>query len=82
MKIYVTKYALTKGIQVYDATSFNDEPKMVRVDGADGTYREYFHKPDWHETRLEAIEHAQKMKLAKIKNLEKQLAKIKALEFV
>jgi hypothetical protein len=41
----------------------------------------YYHKPYWHETKEEAIKHAEILKERKIKSLEKQIKKLKELKF-
>lgn len=38
-------------------------------------------KPDWHETKEEAIQQATKMRNAKIASLKKQIEKLEKLNF-
>ena len=79
MKIYVTKYALTAGIKEHEA----------EIDGAIATVRasgtawmtSYFYGNDWHMTANEASIRAEEMRVAKINNLRKQLAKLEAVKF-
>lgn len=70
MKVYITKYALTKGITETEAKEFNDIPGMVRA--KDGTF---FHGEgkEWHRTREEAVKRAEEMKMQKIDSLKDRL---------
>jgi hypothetical protein len=77
MKVYITKYALTKGIFELDAVQ-TDNPGMI---SSLGQWTNYYHKPDWHTSKSSAINRAEDMREAKIKSLEKQLKKIKDIEF-
>lgn len=86
--IYVTKYALTAGIQMMEAEDHNaDYANMATVRGnqADDSkptvYTQYFHRPDWHETREAAVGRANKMVEAKLASLAKAVAKMKKLTF-
>ena len=77
MKIYVTKYALTAGIKEHEA----------EIDGSMATVRnpgfvaQHFHGNDWHMTANEASIRAEEMRVAKINNLRKQIAKLEAVKF-
>ena len=77
MKVYITKYALTKGIYVVEGeiSQHND----MFCQNAD--YPQYFHKPDWHEDWDDALKQASLMKDKKIKSIKKQLSKLENLEF-
>lgn len=79
MKIWVTKYALTKGVLEFDA-EICSPPTMVKVLG--GRYSTYFHRGDWFTSRSDAIDRADDMRDARIKSLEKQLVRLRKLEFV
>jgi hypothetical protein len=80
MKVWITKYALTKGIYAIEAKAFDDEPDLVKQ-----TYPVifwgFFHKPDWHESKGEAVTRAETMRQAKFQSLHKQIKKLEALEF-
>lgn len=75
---YVTKYALTMGIEKVSLEE-TSEPGMVRVAGQG--YSIYFHGKDWWRTREEAVKRAEEMREAKIKSLLKALDKIKKIDF-
>jgi len=77
---WITKYALTTGIfkrkiQKQDGTRIKLLPLLGELD----TY--YIYKPDWHETRDEAIARAKVMQSKKIAALQRQVTKIAALHF-
>jgi hypothetical protein len=78
MEIYVTRYALTEGIQKKKACRVVGE---IVLCSDPGHLDAYFHRPDWHETLAEAKAHAEKMRVKKIASLEKQLERLKALNF-
>ena len=76
MKIYITKYALTSGI-------IEDEGKETEINGmikAVGMNMLIL-KPDWHESRDEAVKRANVMKEKKILSLKKQLTKVSKLSW-
>ena len=75
MQVYITKYALTRGIIATEAEKC-DPTDMIST-------KDYYyqHKPHWHESLQDAIAQAEKMRLKKIASLEKQLKKIKEISF-
>lgn len=85
--IWITKYALTRGILKYDETS----PATVQYDERDdsvsikepGCLPCYFHErgKDWYDNFEDAKKEANKMRLRKIENLKKQIAKLENLTF-
>lgn len=78
-KAYVTKYALTAGIQVVEVEDcFHISPKMVSLVG---TSSHCYHLPEWHRTKEDALAQAEKMRVAKIASLQKAIKKIQALDF-
>ncbi len=79
MKAYITKYALTSGILEKDVEICEGFPKMVRV--LKNSYSENYHKPFWYESREEAVEHAEKIRVKKLLSIEKEVKKIKGLKF-
>lgn len=80
MKIYVTSNAMTRGIEEYDGKTGNGSHAIVYdskfVDGLC-----CISPSNHHATMAEAIAKAKQMQSKKIKSLEKQLAKIKAIVF-
>ncbi len=84
MKVWITKYALTRGIDESEAeicSSVSDE--MIKVLAIRGTltYDNYFHKPYWYSSREAAVMHANAMRAAKLASLKKKISKLEKLEF-
>lgn len=79
LEVYVTRYALTKGIQKR-IVKLTHTPEMV---GDSKESHLFYHGEgdDWHYTLKAAIKRANEMKRKKVENLKKQLYKIEALEF-
>lgn len=81
IKIYVTKYALTQGILEMQAELCESISKdMVSVKGGP-CGNQCFHKGQWFSDIEDAKKKANQMVDAKIKSLEKSLAKIKKIKF-
>jgi hypothetical protein len=78
MKVFITKYALTKGIFEEDARLVAN-PKMCVIQRR--SYDPFYLKPHWHLTIEEAKAQAEKMRVAKIKSLQKSIDKLKVLQF-
>jgi hypothetical protein len=77
---WVTKYAMTEGIlkmKVEDC--FDTSPDMVAKVNGRGAY---FHGKDWHRSHEAAIARAEEMRIAKLKSIDKQRARIAGLVFV
>lgn len=77
MIVFITKYALTQGI-------LEIEPKQthsVNMIGDVNNQYTYYHKPDWHLTKEEAIIRAEEMRIKKLQSLDKQIKRISALKF-
>jgi len=79
MKVYVTRYALTKGIQEYDVSDMQKGNYHVVIHEA--MYNQHFFKPDWHTDIEEALIQAELMRLKKISSLSKQIVKLRNLKF-
>lgn len=76
MKVYITQYALTKGIQEKEVKVSEYHPDVVSA----GIFETY-HKPYWYIDRQEAIEHAEVMRKKKIDSLKKQIKRLEDLKF-
>lgn len=81
MKAYITKYALTKGITVVEATAHENTNAITFKTGYSMGYTQYIYKPDWHTTFSEARDRAEEMRQRKIASLRKSLAKMETLTF-
>lgn len=84
MKIYITKYALTKGIIEVEAEPFGifesveinyQETKRCKL--PDNRY----HKNDYTLSLKDAIDKAYEMREKKIKSLQKQVKKLQRMSF-
>lgn len=82
MKAFITKYALTIGIQEVNGQVLESSPTMLSVDGpTPGSLKKYFHRGEWYLKREDAVERAKQMKLKRITSLKKSLAATEKLEF-
>lgn len=78
MQVYITKYALTKGIEIVEAElSDRVSDNIFTIEKCS----RYFHKGDWCLTKEDAINKAEEMRANKIKSLEKQIEKLKNSNF-
>lgn len=77
MKLWITKYALSAGIEEVDAEPEGDEKSMLCI--REKGYTRFFHGDgkDWHRTRESAAKKAEEMRVAKINSLQKQIEKLK-----
>ena len=75
--VYVTKFALTKGVLAKRVETKHSPDYVLDVNAPMVLYR----KPEWHNTEAEALEHAEAMRQKKICSLKKKLAKMEALIF-
>lgn len=82
MKVWVSKYALTEGIEEFGDAELGPTGAYVRVGPPTyGTRRvEYFGR-DAHETREAAVADAERRRVAKIASLKRQIARLEALRF-
>lgn len=81
MKVWITKYALSSGIQEMDAEDCGDRfPGMIVVSKPQ---RQTFHGEgkEWHRTEQAAKTRAAVMRHDKINSLQKQIAKLEKLTF-
>lgn len=78
MKVWVTKYALTKGIFEDDVEISGDFPHL-----AQSSPTKYYHGEgkEWHRTKIEAIQRAEEMRKKKVRSLKKQIEKLEKMEF-
>lgn len=86
--IYLTKYALTKGIITipnkpseddnFGTISIEDDLLYFTFYGTPSSFR----KPDWHLTLAEALERVEIMRLAKVRSLQGQLKRMQRFSSV
>ena len=77
MKIYVTKSALTKGIQIYEKGEYTIHRNIVILDSK----LHYIRKPYWHKSKEKATLHAEKLRKAEILRLENKIVLLKLKKF-
>ncbi len=77
MKVFVSKYALTSGIE--EVFTEGDGRRVARRIGSTQCF--FGEGNEWHYTKAAAIAKAEEMRLKKIVSLEKQLAKMRTLKF-
>lgn len=80
--VWTTKYALTKGIEDFDAEICADISQNM-ISRIDSKWGEYYHGEgrEWHRTKEAAITRANEMKQSKIISLKRQIEKLEKLEF-
>ncbi len=79
MKVWITKYALTKGIKISDDARVCGETSDNMIEVKENGYGGYYHKPYWHTSEEDAKEQVKVMIKAKLKSLKKQMAKMEAM---
>jgi hypothetical protein len=83
MKVWITKYALTKGVFEAEVVGEYGE-RMIRVKDASGLNGiSYYHGQDveWCATLERARNRAAEMRDLKLQSLRKQIAKLEKMEF-
>jgi hypothetical protein len=81
MKAWITKYALTSGIQEVDGeVDTSISATMFSWTPASG-WMKHAHGKDWHKTREAAIARAEEMRLTKIAGLKRSIAELEKLKF-
>jgi len=82
MTVWITKYALTKGIIEAEAKKTSYDSVLINIKGLDLKLpTNWFYQGDWHTTKEAAIVKAEEMRQKKIKNLRKQLEKLEEIRF-
>ena len=82
MKVYITKYALTKGIEEKEVEICSDiDENMVKVIGVRFSECYFGEGNQWHRTLQSAIKRAEEMRIKKINSLKKQITKLENMKF-
>jgi len=82
MKVWITKYALTKGIFEIEAEVCEFiSPDMIKEVGCE--YPTYYHGKgkDWHKTREDAVKRADEIRKKKVVSLRKKIEKLESMIF-
>jgi hypothetical protein len=82
MKVYITKYALTRGILEREGV-IDEEDGYVRVEngGWGGSSDLFYLDKNAFTSKEEAIAKAEELRLKKIENLKKQIKKLEQFRF-
>jgi hypothetical protein len=79
MKVFITKYALTKGILEFDDAEICNSSGMIKISELGGNG--YFFDKEWHRDKESAIAKAEEMRLKSIKSHEKAILKLQKMRF-
>lgn len=79
--VWITKYALTEGIQKRWVETYDDDDSMVKEVAGQPGHGQYYHVNTWHLSESDAIKRANKMRDEKIKSMEKKIAALKTIKF-
>ena len=79
MEVWITKYALTKGIFKADAELCGLD--IISASWDNGTRCNNFAGEEWWNTKKQAIEKAEEMRSKKIESLKKQIKKLEEMRF-
>lgn len=82
MKVWITKYALTQGINEVEAEICATDMIMVKA-RKPRCFNEYYYGEgkEWHRNRESALKRAEEMRTKKLSSLERQIEKLKKLKF-
>lgn len=80
MKVWITKYALTKGIIEADGELISSDSVSILNRGL-SLPTHWFYKGDWYSDKQSAIKKAEEMRQKKIANLKKQIEKLEGMRF-
>lgn len=78
---WITAYALSAGIQKVQAEVIREDVISYKGDSDTWSGSGYAHGKNWHRTEAAAIARAEEMRTSKLKSIDKQIAKLKALKF-
>lgn len=77
MKVWITKYALTKGILEKEVEGCGDG--MVKE--SENHFPTYYHGTDWRKDKQSAIAKAEEMRKKKIQSLKKKIEQLEKMKF-
>lgn len=87
MKIWITKYALTQGIEEIDLNQVKEFEMTdtgylcFRRNGKYSFATEIYSQKEWYRTKKSAIKEAKEMRQKKIESLKKQIKKLGKMRF-
>jgi len=83
IRVWISRYALSEGVypvEVPDNVELENNNYLSFITEDPLRYHSYG-KQDWHLTRERALKRADAMRDAKIKSIERQIARLRALQF-
>ena len=87
MKVWITKYALTQGVEEIDSNQVKEFEMTdtgylcFRRNGKYSYTTELYSQKEWHRTKEFAIQKAEEMRQKKIASLKKQIEKLERMRF-
>lgn len=82
MKAYITKHALTKGVQEVECEHSRKIAGMIEVEDELSINRTaLYHSGEWWTNRAEALMYAERMRQKKLASLQRQIRKLEAMKF-
>lgn len=87
MNVWITKYALTQGIEEIDSNQVKEFEitdtgyLCFRRNGKYLYTTELYSKKEWHQTKEFAVKKAEEMRQKKIESLKKQIKKLEEMRF-
>jgi hypothetical protein len=82
MQVFITKYALTKGILEFDdAEESGGSTQMISIPSLGWNGHFYGEGKEWHRDKESAIARAEEMRLNVIKSHEKSILKLQKMRF-
>ena len=79
IKAWLTKHALTSGIEVVDAEVLEDGQRISYTKPR--CFLEFAHGKEWHRTPAAALARAEEMRKAKIALLRRRIAVVESMTF-
>lgn len=79
MKVYITKYALTKGIIETEGTQSKTSPDLLVCKNLPNQWKEGL---NWHRDLMNAVDRVMEMRTRKIKSLEKQIERLWNMDLI
>ena len=80
MEVWITKYALTKGIIEADGELISYDSVSILNRGL-SLPTHWFYKGDWYSDKQPAIQKAEEMRQEKIASLKKQIEELERMRF-
>lgn len=80
-KYFITKYALSSGIEEIDIPAHPSEDGYLSHTQANPWRQHFYNSNEWHRSEADAVARAEEMRTKKISSLKKQIAKLEKMTF-